>query len=282
MAKRVAFAAVAMPAVLGIAYLGGWYLAVLLAVFGALGAREIYGFARRQGIAPLEPLGLLGAALAPLVVLWPGAAPAPPLRYGPVLWLLAVIGVAVWRRGPDGRPLTVVAVTVFGALYAGWLLSFALLLRHPAAVGVANDARVGLPLLFFPLVLTWAGDTAAMFGGKAFGGPKMAAVLSPNKTWSGGVSGLFATVAISVIYAATVLQRAGIALSMAEALVAGVAVSIAGQLGDVAESLFKREVGAKDSSALLPGHGGVLDRLDSLYFALPVTAMLFVVFGVVG
>ncbi len=281
MAKRVAFAAVAIPAVLGLAYLGGWYLAGLLAVFGALGAREIYGFAKRQGIAPLEPLGLLGAALAPLVVVWPGGEPSPPLRYGPVIWLLAVVGAAVWRRDPAARPLAAAAVTVFGALYAGWLLSFALLLRHPLLPFV-NDARVGLSLLFFPLALTWAGDTAAMFGGKAFGGPKMAPVLSPNKTWSGGISGLFATVAVSVIYAATVMKRAGVALSVVEALIAGVVISLAGQLGDVAESLFKREVGAKDSSTLLPGHGGVLDRLDSLYFALPVTALLFLAFGVVG
>ncbi len=242
----------------------------------------MFGLARAQGVAPLEPLGMLGAALAPLVVAWPRLESTPPARYGPVIWLLAVIGTAVWRRGPSARPLTAVAVTVFGALYAGWLLSFALLLRHPAPVGVVNDASVGLPLLGYPLVLTWAGDTAAMFGGKAFGGPRMAPVLSPNKTWAGGISGLFATVAVSVIYAATILQRGGIALSVVEALIAGVVISAAGQLGDVAESLFKREVGAKDSSTLLPGHGGVLDRLDSLYFALPVTALLFLAFGVVG
>jgi phosphatidate cytidylyltransferase len=121
-----------------------------------------------------------------------------------------------------------------------------------------------------------------MFGGKAFGGPKMAPVLSPNKTWSGSLTGLFASVAVSVIYAATILRRGGIAVSLGEAVVGGVVVSAAGQLGDLAESLFKREAGAKDSSTLLPGHGGVLDRLDSLYFALPVSALLFIAFGIVG
>jgi phosphatidate cytidylyltransferase len=115
----------------------------------------------------------------------------------------------------------------------------------------------------------------------SFGGPKMAPRVSPNKTWSGGISGFVGTIAVSVIYAAVVFPRAGVTVSLAEALVLGAVISVAGQLGDVAESLFKREVGVKDSSALLPGHGGVLDRLDSLYFVLPVTALLYRLAGVV-
>jgi phosphatidate cytidylyltransferase len=132
-----------------------------------------------------------------------------------------------------------------------------------------------MALLFYPLILTWVGDSAAMTGGRAFGGAKMAPVVSPNKTWAGGISGLFGTVALSLIYAAVVFKRAGISVSVVEALLMGVVISVAGQVGDVVESLFKREVGVKDSSALLPGHGGVLDRLDSLYFVLPVTALLY-------
>lgn len=285
--KRVAFAALAIPAVLGIAYLGGWALVALLAVASALGTRELYGFARAQGIEPLDRLGLAGAALTPVIIALPVLAPSPVLatvRSGFVflVWLLLVIVTAVWRRGPGARPLTAVAVTVFGALYAGWLLSFALLLRHPGPRLTVSDASVGLPLLFFPLVLTWAGDTAAMFGGQAFGGPKLAPVVSPNKTWSGGISGLFATTAVAVMYAATVLSRGGIAMSVTEAVIAGVVIGVAGQVGDVAESLFKREAGLKDSSSIIPGHGGVLDRLDSLYFAVPVAVLLFRAFGLIS
>jgi len=286
LARRIAFAAVAIPAVVGIAYLGRWAFAALLAAAALLGAREVYAFARAQGVAPIGWLGLAGAAGMPLAVTWVVLAPSRPslalVREGYLLmlWLLLVMAVALWRRGPGERPLTAVAVTVFGALYAGWLLSFAVYLRHPAPARFANDAAVGLPLLLYPLVLTWVGDTAAMAAGTAIGGRKLAPVLSPNKTWAGGIAGLLATTLISVVYAAVVFPRAGIAVSLAEGLGFGVAISLAGQAGDVAESLLKREAGVKDSSAIIPGHGGVLDRLDSLYFAVPVAALLLRQFGI--
>ncbi len=282
--RRIAFALVAIPALAGIAWLGGWWLTGLLALAGALGAREIYGFARRQGIEPLERFGTAAAALAPVAAALPLLAPgraAIMVRegHGLALVLLAALLLGVWRRGPQQRPLTALAVTAFGVLYAGWLPSFALLLRHPMPGVFANDATVGMALLFLPLVVTWAGDTAAMAAGKAFGGPKMAPVISPNKTWAGFVGGLFGSVAVSLIWAAAVFPRVGLAMTLGEAVVFGVVLGLAGQLGDVAESLLKREVGLKDSSAIIPGHGGVLDRLDSLYFALPVAALLFKSFG---
>lgn len=281
--RRVAFAVVAIPAVFGIAWLGRWPFTALLAVAGALGAREIYDFARKQGIEPLARLGMLGAALAPVgiasTMFLAGRGPEL-IRNGYLflLWFLALLTLALVRRGPGGKPLTAVAITVFGAMYASWLLAFALVLRHPR---LSTDAALGMAMLFYPLVLTWVGDSLAMAGGKAFGGAKMAPVISPNKTWSGGLSGLFGTVALSLIYSAVVLKRVGVTVTIGEALIMGVIISVAGQVGDVAESLFKREIGVKDSSALIPGHGGVIDRLDSLYFVLPVTALMYQVLGLV-
>lgn len=283
--RRVAFAVVAIPAVAGIAWLGGWAFAVLLSVAAVLGAREVYDFARQQGIEPLARTGMVGAALAPLAVAWPILAPhraAVLVREGHLaaLYVIVVMGAALVRRGPHRRPLTAVAVTLFGAAYAGWLLAFALRLRHPVPGLHAGDATMGMALLFYPLLLTWLGDSAAMAAGKAIGGPKLAPVVSPNKTWAGAVAGLVTTVAVSVIYAALVLPRAGLALALWEAVVCGVVIAVAGQLGDVAESVLKREIGVKDSSALIPGHGGMLDRLDALYFVLPVTALLYKLLGV--
>ena len=228
---------------------------------------------------------MLGAAAAPLVAAWPLLAPSRAslvARDGllAMAWLLVVIVAALARRGPQGRPLAVVGVTVFGAAYAGWLLSFALALRHPAPGLALSDARIGMALLVFPLALTWLGDTSAMAAGKAIGGPKLAPVVSPNKTWAGSAAGLLTSVVASLAYAALVFPRVGIAVAAWEALVLGVAISVAGQVGDLAESVFKREVGMKDSSSLIPGHGGVLDRLDALYFAVPVTALLLHVLGI--
>jgi phosphatidate cytidylyltransferase len=124
------------------------------------------------------------------------------------------------------------------------------------------------------------GDTAAYAGGTAIGGPKLAPTLSPKKTWAGAVSAFVATLLVAVGYGAWVLAPAGYPVGLGPTLVMAVAISVVGQVGDVSESVFKREVGVKDSSALIPGHGGVLDRFDSLYFVLPVTAGLFRLFGV--
>ncbi|MFI5279882.1 MAG: phosphatidate cytidylyltransferase [Gemmatimonadales bacterium] len=285
LARRIAFAAVAIPAVLVLAWTGGWAFALLLAVAGALGAREVYVFARAQGIQPLGRFGMVSAAALPFVVRLTQVAGGEAMLliregYLFLAWLLVLLVVALSRREPDQRPLGSVAVTVFGVLYSSWLLSFALLLRHPLPGPAEAYRSVGLALLVYPLALTWLGDTLAMAGGKTFGGPKLAPVISPNKTWAGGISGLLGAVAVSLIYAAVVFRRVGVSMSVGEAIWIAICLSLAGQLGDAVESLFKREVGLKDSSQLIPGHGGVLDRLDSLYFVLPTTVLLYRLAGI--
>ncbi len=181
-------------------------------------------------------------------------------------------------RGPERRPLEAVAVTVFGALYASALLAFVVAIRH----GPHSDAhpRGSAALVALPLVVTWVGDTCAMAAGALVGGPKLAPVLSPRKTWAGAVGGVVGAVVAALIYGPLVLTRVALGLTVWQLLVAGVVLAVAAQVGDVAESLFKREAGVKDSSSLFPGHGGVLDRLDSVYFVLPVSAGLFRLFGV--
>jgi len=119
-----------------------------------------------------------------------------------------------------------------------------------------------------------------MAGGALVGGPKLAPVLSPRKTWAGAVAGLVGGLLAALAYGALVLDRVALRLGIWQLVTVGVVGVVAAQVGDVAESLLKREAGVKDSSSLIPGHGGVLDRLDSLYFVLPLTAALFRLFGV--
>ena len=273
--QRIAVAVVAIPVVVGIIWLGGWTLAATLAVLGVLGAREIYDFARRQGIEPLERTGWLAAAGIPLLAYW---AKAPAFLLG-AIWLMVTMTIAMARRGPSGRPLTSVSITMFACLYASGMLTFLIAIRHGS--GAATRPLAYVLLTLFPLVITWICDTAAMAAGTAVGGPKLAPVLSPKKTRAGAVGGTLAGVITALALGKLVLNRQGWSFTPGQLLLFGLAVSIVGQIGDVAESLFKREAGLKDSSTLIPGHGGVLDRLDSLYFVIPTAAGLYRMFGMI-
>jgi phosphatidate cytidylyltransferase len=284
LAQRIAVAAIAIPLVIGIIWLGGWILAGTLALLGVLGAREIYDFGRRQGIEPLDETGWLAAAAIPLLAYWAKGSQthwAEPALYVGAVWLIVTLIVAMLRRGPSGRPLTSVSVTLFGCLYASGMLAFLIAIRHGADGATVRQPAAYVLLTLFPLVITWICDTAAMAVGSAVGGPKLAPVLSPKKTHAGAVGGAVGGVITALALGKLVLNPQGWSFSAGQLLLFGLAVSIVGQIGDVAESLFKREAGVKDSSSLIPGHGGVLDRLDSLYFVIPAAAGLYRMFGVI-
>src|SRR5439155_915382 len=170
----------------------------------------------------------------------------------PVLWLLAVLVVAA-VRGPARRRLRTVSVTVFGSLYASALLAFTVAIRH----GPHRDAhpRGSVALALLPLVVTWVCDTCAMAAGTLIGGPKLTPVLSPHKTWAGAVGGVVGGLIAALLYGPLVLNRLGLQLSVLQLVTVGAVVAVSAQVGDVAESLLKREAGVKDSSALIPGHG---------------------------
>jgi phosphatidate cytidylyltransferase len=281
LAQRIAVSAVAIPLVFGVVWYGGWPLVALVAVLGVLGTHELYGLSRRVGPAPLGASGLCAAALVPPAVYAalcdPAGLVAEAWPYAAALWLVLLLGLALWRRAPGDRPLEAVAVTVFAVAYAAALPALLLEIRHRS-----HDVRswAGAWLVFFPLVVTWVGDTAAMFAGRAIGGPKLAPVVSPGKTRVGSVAGVIGALLVAPVFALFVFPSVGVAGSLAVLLLIAGVLGVLGQVGDLAESLFKREAGVKDSSHLIPGHGGVLDRLDALYVVIPVTAALYRALGV--
>ncbi|MFC1870616.1 phosphatidate cytidylyltransferase, partial [Chloroflexota bacterium] len=144
--------------------------------------------------------------------------------------------------------------TIAGILYVGWLLSYLVALRGVAA---------GRDWVFLALFTIFASDISAFFVGRAWGKHRLAPSISPRKTWEGAVAGVLGAVVISLV----VVKLSGLPLSFPQAILLGILVGILGQLGDLVESLFKRNTGVKESGKLMPGHGGVLDRIDSVVFA---------------
>jgi phosphatidate cytidylyltransferase len=278
--KRIVTGVVAAPIALAAVFAGGAALAGLLAVASAIGAWELYRMARGAGHNPMSDLGSALAGLIPLGVhaVYLGIV-QPRMSYLAAV-LLVVLGLSIWMRGIAGAPLGAVATTVLGALYTGGLLSFAYAIRnHEYAVGGVKLGALpiasGGVLLGLPVLLTWASDIGAFAVGRTVGGPKLIPAVSPGKTISGAIGGLVASVVVAWLYVTYALRPgAQLALSPFGILAFGVAISVAAQLGDLFESLLKREAGVKDSSQLFPGHGGVLDRLDSLFFVLPVAHLL--------
>lgn len=270
--KRLAFSLVAAPAVVAMVVAGGAWLAVLLAVAAALAAHEFFRLAAANGARPLHEHGVVLAASIPLLMharmlgLW-----VPPLSLL-MLIVLELLTVALFFRGPAGRPFSAVGDTLLGVMYTGATLGFGYALRyHPYAIGAA----AGASLVAFPLFLTWGTDVGAYVFGRWLGVRKLMPSVSPGKTWSGAWGGLAVAIVVSFVFARVVLPTyAQLTLRTGAVIGVGIAMSVAAQVGDLVESMFKRDAGIKDSSHLIPGHGGVLDRVDSLLFTLPLGYVL--------
>jgi phosphatidate cytidylyltransferase len=272
--KRILTAAVCIPlAVVLIFYPAGLPFAVAIGLISILGAHEFYSGVRRLGARPVEWAGLVAVALFVFSA----------RTYGPktigaifpaVLTLLLVLSFCVEIIRHKRSPLINVGATVFGAIYVGWLIMHLVVLRGiegTITVGpYTNEA--GAWLVMFTFLATWASDTGAYFLGRAFGRTKIAPTLSPNKTVEGSIGGFVGAVMLS-IGAGTVIH-----LPWYHALALGVIFGVVSQLGDLSESAIKREIGIKDFGNVMPGHGGILDRFDSMLFAGPAMYYYVVLF----
>jgi phosphatidate cytidylyltransferase len=293
MLVRILTGVVGVPlAVVLIFFPGGLPFAVAMGAISVLGAMEFYRGVRKIGARPVEWAGL--AAVLFFVV------SATTFRYSDgttvgavfptVLTLLLIASFCVEMVRTERAPILNVGTTVFGAIYVGWLISHLVVLRGvvlgpipdtsmlhqappaPTVTVGSYHPEVGACLVMLAFVCTWACDTCAYFFGRAFGKTKIAPKLSPNKTIEGSIAGLVGTMVVAML-AGWVID-----LPWYHGLALGAMFGVLSQLGDLSESSIKRELDMKDFGTIVPGHGGILDRFDSLLFTGPAAyyyAMLF-------
>jgi phosphatidate cytidylyltransferase len=229
-----------------------WVFGAVMVLAGALGQWEFTGMFERAGVRTFRLLGLVGGSLVT-------ASFALPVSERVVLTavLLALLAVGLLRP-PAARPAwEPVAVTLFGVCYVNWLLGYTFWLR---------DLEAGREWILLLVGVTWLGETAAYLVGSTVGRHKLAPAISPRKT----VEGALAQLVMSVLAALGARGTFFPALSLESAVVVGLLLGVVGQAGDLLESAIKRSVGTKDTGRLIPGHGGMLDRVDSLLVNTPV------------
>jgi len=260
-AKRVLASLIFIPCLIIIARRGGYYYLALIDIMILIGLWEFYRMMEAKGLKPYKMMGILsGLALSWYVFFQQGI-------YANVLLSVIFIGIMVLELARKEKGLAVyhISVTLFGVFYVAWLGSHLILLRElPHLKGL--DYSLGFSFVIITFALTWCYDTGAYFIGSWLGRHPLLPSVSPGKTLEGAIGGIVSSI-IGIIAA-----RATIApyITLPQAIGLALAASIIGQLGDLSESMIKRDVKIKDSSKTIPGHGGVLDRFDSLLFTAPM------------
>jgi phosphatidate cytidylyltransferase len=257
----VGTALVALPVLLAVFfYAPPWAGVGLVAAALAVGLHEFFGLLRARGLRPMSRVGLLLASAFFLDVAFPGWLDVP---FAPV-GVLVLLGFAL-SRGADFESVSAAAATLLGAVYVGALGgTIAALLRLP-------PPAEGPWRILLLLVVVMVSDTSAFFVGHAIGRRRLAPAVSPGKSVEGAIGGI-----VGGVLGALAVRAAGLPdLPLAHVAALGALVAALGIVGDLDESLLKRWAGVKDSGALFPGHGGMLDRLDSLLFGAPVLYYYF-------
>lgn len=268
LAQRLLSAAVLIPVLAITVWLGGIWFVVVAAACTTLALYETYQMFRHAGHQPR----MIGYVCAFALF---GAAALYPHTHTDLTGLALFFAVAaslaaeIPRKHRDDMLLSW-ALTLVGALYIGWLMSHFLLLRQltaPLSPAPLRWLRLdpGAAWIVFAMTITFVSDTSAYVVGRTLGRHRMAPYISPKKSWEGSVGGLVGAVAAGAL----LVWLIGLPVSLLTGAVLGGVGSVAGQIGDLVESLLKRQVGIKDSGHLIPGHGGLLDRADSLLFTVP-------------
>jgi phosphatidate cytidylyltransferase len=251
-----------------------------VAICAVLGAIEYFRGLRLRGFQPNEALAIVAIVMLQFAA-W-NVSRNRIIAFLPALIALLVIGTLIYEvASHEKEPLVNIGVTFLGVVYVGWLFSYLIFLRSlpgtvsgylpDAVASVLRAGHVPSPLatrgawtVLYVFAVTWSTDAGAYFIGMRFGKRKLAARLSPKKTYEGAVGGVFAAMLASLVWGL------GIGLPWWHCLVLGPILGVLGEIGDLCESALKRDIGIKDFGMVLPGHGGILDRFDSLLFTAPV------------
>jgi phosphatidate cytidylyltransferase len=257
MVKRLASALVLLPLFLLILIKAPSYLFNALVVIAS--AAALWELARlfEVGGRPVHRI-LAVVAGAAVTAAFGASAVLPPLAlpgFVLVVAIAAILAAPIWRGVPPATEPA--ANTLLAVMYIGWLLGYGILLHHTSPRGDQ--------LVLFVVGVTWIGETMAYVVGSTLGRHKLAPVISPRKTVEGAVAQVAASILTAVALGAWLLPDCGLGVAIA----GGALLGVVGQVGDLTESVIKRSVGTKDTGGIIPGHGGVLDRIDSLLFNLP-------------
>jgi phosphatidate cytidylyltransferase len=269
---RVITATVGVPLVILAIWFGAPWFSLLIAAAALAGTYEFYHMANFDRREPLLYLGLLWALALVLSSHYRNHDVLPPVITATMLISL----ICLLLRPSREKAFRDWAWTIVGALYVGWMLSYWLSLRG-LKVGLEDGSAYGRNWVYLAMLTTFANDTGAFFIGRARGKHKLVPTISAAKTWEGAIGGLICAILAAIIIA-TVLKLISLKLGSPsvfeywQIILLGFLVSLFAQLGDLVESLLKRNMGVKESGNLLPGHGGILDRFDSLIF---VGAMVY-------
>lgn len=260
--SRILVAAVLLPLVIGLVYLGGWWLFALAIVGGLLALHELYVMARE--LRPLVLGGYLGFVTTLLG-----------LQLGGIDWMLGgllatfVLAFVVYGLGGVRQSATTsFGITILGVAWVGAGIGCLLLVR--------DIPEFGFWAVMAVLFTVFAADTGAFFFGRTLGRHRMAPAISPNKSWEGFVGGVVAAIGMAFVI---LYKDRDEFLTIPESLVLGLVIALAAVLGDLFESAVKRDLDVKDSGRVLGGHGGMLDRLDSLLWAGPAAYFAILAFG---
>jgi phosphatidate cytidylyltransferase len=255
---RVLSALVLIPMVAALTYAGGWVLAAAILAVTVRSAYEMFHLISEAGYRP----SLLATALVIAALLAAARFPGWPF-FGLVL-AVSIIGTLIGQllRSPEGKSTQSWALTLGGALWLGFLGSHLVLIRDLSA---PFGLGIGTRWLALTFLVTWINDTAAYFVGKAIGRHPCCPYLSPKKTWEGTVGGWVGGLAATALLGYWLVD-----LPWLHGLALGALVATVAPFGDLAKSMVKRQMKVKDFSALIPGHGGMFDRIDSLFFVAPI------------